>query len=67
MAATTPAWYTGIPKPAFLMAPLALGLAYLIMLALGPDGRPAPTTGRHGVSRALDRLRQTGAGPRSAA
>jgi len=58
--AATPAWHSGIPRTAFLMAPLALGLAYLIMLALGPDGRPAPATGRHGVSRALDRLRQTG-------
>ncbi len=58
--AATPAWHSGIPPTAFLMAPLALGLAYLIMLALGPDGRPAPATGRHGVSRALDRLRQTG-------
>lgn len=58
--AAMPAWHSGIPRTAFLMAPLALGLAYLIMLALGPDGRPAPATGRHGVSRALDRLRQTG-------
>ena len=41
-------------------AVVALGLAYLIMLALGPDGRPVPATGRHGVSRALDRLRQAG-------
>ena len=58
--AANPAWHTGIPRPAYLMAPLALGLAYLIMLALGPDGRPVPATGRHGVSRALDRLRQAG-------
>ncbi len=58
--AATPAWHSGIPRTAFLMAPLALGLAYLIMLALGPGGVPAPATGRHGVSRALDRLRQTG-------
>ena len=58
--AASPAWHSGIPRPAYLMAPLALGLAYLIMLALGPDGRPVPATGRHGVSRALDRLRQAG-------
>lgn len=63
--AANPAWHTGIPRPAFLMAPLALGLAYLIMLALGPDGRPAPATGRHGVSRALDRLREAGRDLRS--
>lgn len=56
--AGAPAWYSGIPRTGMLLVPVALGLAYLIMLALGPDGRPAPATGRHGVSRALDRLRQ---------
>lgn len=56
--AGTPAWYSGIPRVGMLLVPFALGLAYLIMLALGPDGRPLPVTGRHGVSRALDRLRQ---------
>lgn len=56
--AGTPAWYSGIPRTGLLLVPFALGLAYLIMLALGPDGRPLPATGRHGVSRALDRLRQ---------
>lgn len=54
-----PTWYSGLPGGTFLLVPFALGLAYLIMLALGPDGRPTTTTQRHGVSRALDRLRQT--------
>lgn len=54
-------WYGGLPKAAFLLVPFALGLAYLAMLALGPDAQPTPTTtSRHGVSRALDRLRQAG-------
>ena len=55
-AAAVPAWYSGIPRAAYLLLPVALALAYLVMLSLGPAGRPAPTTGRHGVSRALDRL-----------
>lgn len=57
VAAALPAWYSGIPRPAFVLLPLALALAYLVMLSLGPGGRPVPTTGRHGVSRALERLR----------
>lgn len=61
-----PTWYSGIPRAGLLLVPLALGLGYLIMLALGPDARPVPTTGRHGVSRALDRLRQAGRDLRSA-
>ena len=68
-AATTPVaapavvqpWYGGLPKATFLLVPFALGLAYLAMLALGPDAQPTtPSTSRHGVSRALDRLRQAG-------
>lgn len=55
-----PAWYSGIPRSGLLLVPFALALAYLIMLALGPDARPVPVTGRRGVSRALDRVRQTG-------
>lgn len=59
--AVIPAWYSGLPKGTFLLVPFALGLAYLAMLALGPDAQPTPTTTtRHGVSRALDRLRQAG-------
>lgn len=60
-----PAWYSGVSRTGLLLLPLALGLAYLIMLALGPDARPVPVTGRHGVSRALDRLRQAGRDLRS--
>lgn len=59
VAAVAP-WYSGMPKAAYVLGPLALVLAYLIMLALGPQGRPVPVTGRRGVSRALDRLRETG-------
>lgn len=55
---SAPAWYSGLPRAFFPLVLLALGLAYLMMLALGPDGRPAATTQRHGVSRALDRVRQ---------
>lgn len=58
--AVVPAWYSGLPKAAFLLVPFALGLAYLAMLALGPDAQPTTTTSRHGVSRALDRFRQAG-------
>ncbi|HEX4816662.1 MAG TPA: hypothetical protein VFV66_28305, partial [Nonomuraea sp.] len=58
--AVLPPWYGGLPKAALLLVPFALGLAYLAMLALGPDAQPTPTTSRHGVSRALDRLRQAG-------
>jgi hypothetical protein len=68
-AATTPVasptaaqpWHSGLPAATFLLAPFALGLAYLAMLALGPDAQPAAGTSRHGVSRALERLRQAGA------
>lgn len=63
--AANPAWHSGIPRTAMLLVPVALLLAYLVMLSLGPAGRPVPVTGRHGVSRALDRLRQTGRGMRS--
>jgi hypothetical protein len=56
-----PPWYAGIPKAGLLLLPLTLGLAYLMMLALGPDAQPSTVTARHGVSRALDRLRRAGA------
>lgn len=59
VAAVAP-WYSGISKGAYALLPLALGLAYLIMVALGPDARPVPVTGRRGVGRALERLRETG-------
>lgn len=54
-------WYAGVPRPALLLVPFALGLAYLAMLALGPDAQPTVSGSRHGVSRALDRLRSAGA------
>jgi hypothetical protein len=43
-----------------LLAPLALGLAYLAMLALGPDAQPSASSSQRGVSRALERLRLAG-------
>lgn len=61
--AAVPSWYAGLPKATVLLIVLALGLAYLAMLALGPDAQPAGATSRHGVSRALDRLRAAGAQP----
>lgn len=54
-------WYAGMPKGALLLVPVALGLAYLAMLALGPDAQPTTVSSRHGVSRALERLRAAGA------
>lgn len=57
--AAVPPWYSGLPRAAWVLVPLALGLAYLIMLALGPDARPAPAAGQRGVGRALERLRTT--------
>ncbi len=57
-ASVTP-WYSGIPAGGWALLLFALGLAYLAMLALGPDAQPAVGTGsRNGVSRALDRLRR---------
>lgn len=52
-----PAWYSGIPPVGYALAVLALGLAYLVMLALGPDAQPAAGPTQHGVGRALERLR----------
>lgn len=57
-AAAGPPWYAGIPRGGLLLVPFALGLAYLVMLALGPDAQPATATAQHGVGRALDRLRR---------
>lgn len=54
-----PAWYSGLPRATPVLLPLVLGIAYLMMLALGPAGRPDPSANRRGVSRALDRLRET--------
>ncbi|MDV6013388.1 DNRLRE domain-containing protein [Haloechinothrix sp. LS1_15] len=56
-----PALYEGIPWPAWLLVPLALGVGYLLMLALGPRGEQV-VSGRkgHGVSRALERWTRGG-------
>lgn len=55
-------WYSGIPGAGYLLLPFALGLAYLAMLALGPDAQPAAAnTTQRGVGRALEKLRHAGA------
>ena len=54
-------WHAGLGKPMFLLLPLVLVLAYLLMLANGPAAQPTGVSGRRGVSRALDRMRQAGA------
>jgi hypothetical protein len=56
-----PAWYSGIPAAGYALLPLVLGLAYLLMLALGPDAQPAAGPTQRGVGRALERLRTVGA------
>lgn len=58
------AWYSGLGPSALLLLVLGLGLAYLVMVALGPDAQPVGGQGRRGVSRALDRMRAVGAGIR---
>jgi hypothetical protein len=55
-------WHAGLGKPMFLLLPLVLMLAYLLMLANGPAAQPTGGSSRRGVSRALDRMRQAGAG-----
>jgi DMSO reductase anchor subunit len=60
-AITVPAWYSGIPAAGYVIIPLVLGLAYLLMLALGPDAQPAAGPAQNGVARALERLRTAGA------
>lgn len=49
--------FEDLPGGLLVLIPLALGAAYLVMLALGPNGEPALAGARHGVSRALDRMR----------
>ncbi len=49
-----------IPASIWILAPAVLGLAYLMMLALGPGGEPTLIARRRGVSRALDRWRSSG-------
>lgn len=61
VAAAPRPWYGGLGSSAVLLTALALGMAYLTMLAMGPDAQPVPaTTTRRGVSRALDRMRAVG-------
>ena len=51
-----------VSAPSALLVPVALGLALLVGLVLGPTGRPLPVWKRAGgVSRALDR-RESGGG-----
>lgn len=65
VAATPRPWYGGLGPGSVLLTALALGLAYVTMLAMGPDAQPVPTTTtRRGVSRALDRMRTVGTGLR---
>lgn len=52
--------FEDLPGGALFLLPIALGMAYLIMLALGPNGEPALATARHGVGRVLDRMRAAG-------
>lgn len=55
-------WWSGLPWLTVLALPLGLGLAYVAMVALGPDSQPmVATTGR--VTSALARLRQAGSTP----
>lgn len=49
-----------VPAGVWVLAPLMLGIAYLMMLALGPSGEPNALVARRGVSKALERLRSTG-------
>jgi hypothetical protein len=52
------AWNEGLNWRTGLLVPFVLGLAYLLMLALGPDAQPAPATTRQGrIGRALDEKR----------
>lgn len=65
VAAAPRPWYGGLGSGAVLLTALVLGLAYLTMLAMGPDAQPVPaTTTRRGVSRALDKMRAVGTGLR---
>ena len=54
-------WHAGLGRPTFLLLPLVLVLGYLLMLANGPAAQPTGVSGRRGVSRALDRMREAGA------
>lgn len=49
--------FQSLPGGLWVLIPVAIGIAYLIMLALGPAGEPGAELRRRGVSRALDRWR----------
>lgn len=53
-ATASPALFDNIPATALALIPVGLVAAYLVMLVLGPQGEPATSTTRRGVSRALD-------------
>ncbi len=55
-----PSAVEAIPAGVWVLAPLVLGVAYLMMLALGPAGEPNAHLARRGVSKALERLRSSG-------
>ncbi|WP_034268619.1 hypothetical protein [Haloechinothrix halophila] len=55
-----PSAVEAVPAGVWVLAPLVLGVAYLMMLALGPAGEPNAHLTRRGVSKALERLRSTG-------
>lgn len=55
-----PSVFDSLPMGSWLLLPIAAGLAYLIMLALGPAAQPTLATSRHGVGRALERWRTSG-------
>ena len=59
VAATLGPWYAGLGATSVLLLAVAGFLAYLMMVALGPQGRPVigAGAGRRGVSRALERRR----------
>lgn len=59
LAATRGPWYAGLGAGPLLLLAIAALLAYLMMIALGPQGRPVVGSGagRRGVSRALERRR----------
>lgn len=49
--------FQSLPGGLWVLIPLAIGIGYAIMLALGPAGEPGAERQRRGVSRALDRWR----------
>lgn len=54
-----PGLFDGIPAGIWVLIPVMLGLAYVMMLAMGPRGEQGGSV-QHGVSRALEKLRTGG-------